>query len=767
MKEDLRQQIRTEQLRQLFAFTPVSIVANVVNSAILTFVLWKQVVHPVLIGWLLAIAILTLLRFVLYRLYPSHGLPEKAKAWEYGFTIAIAMTGFTWGLSGIILFPTGSVVHQVFIAFVLGGMVAGAAASLSALKRAFFAYSLPALLPITVRFFVMGGDIHVAMGAMALLFGLLMVSTALRIHGTMVSSFALRFENRDLIEKLRHEITVRKQAEEELQRGRDALEAKVRERTGDLSIANKGLAQEIEERIAAENALRDSEGKLRAMLESIAGPMSMIDKDLNVIWTNSIATRLFGEDIVGRKCFEAFHHAEKPCTPYPCITLKAFEDEGVHGHDTQVVDKNGQVKYFRCTANVALRDNQGNPTAVLEISEDITERVRAEEERLKIVAQMQHAQKLESLGVLAGGIAHDFNNLLTSVLGNAGLALRDLPPLSPARNKMRQIEIAAQRGADLTRQMLAYSGKGHFVVIPLDLNELVQEMSYLLRTAIPKRTTLKHRFADNLPAIEADAAQIQQIIMNLITNASDAFIDQSGLVTVSTGVTEVDQDYLMDAHLPDELASGLYVYLEVSDTGIGMDKETQKKMFDPFFTTKTTGRGLGLAAVEGIVRGHKGALKVYSEPGCGTTVKVLLPASQRQAEAPTVEPENSEAWHGTGTILVVDDEEGVRAVIEYVLEANGFTVLTACDGREGVEVFREHSDKIAAVLLDMTMPHMDGATAFSEIHHLRPEVPVILMSGYSEQDATGQFAGKGLAGFIQKPYRPADVIRKLQQVLEP
>jgi PAS domain S-box-containing protein len=328
------------------------------------------------------------------------------------------------------------------------------------------------------------------------------------------TSFALRFENQDLIEKLRNEITIREQVEEELQRGRDALEATVQERTADLAIANRELSQEIEERKTAEKALRDSEGKLSAILGSIVEPMSMIDKDLNIIWTNSTATRLFGEDIVGKKCFEVFHRGEKPCEPYPCLTLKAFQDGRVHEHDTQVVDKDGQIQHFHCTANVALRDDQGNPTAVLEISEDITERVRAEEERLTLVAQMQHAQKLESLGVLAGGIAHDFNNLLTSVLGNAALALRDLPPVSPVRDKMHQIEIAAQRGADLTRQMLAYSGKGRLVVIPLDLNKLVEEMSHLLRTAIPTRTTLKHKFAGNLPAIEADAAQIQQVILN-------------------------------------------------------------------------------------------------------------------------------------------------------------------------------------------------------------------------------------------------------------
>jgi CheY-like chemotaxis protein/two-component sensor histidine kinase len=314
--------------------------------------------------------------------------------------------------------------------------------------------------------------------------------------------------------------------------------------------------------------------------------------------------------------------------------------------------------------------------------------------------------------------------------------------------------------------MLAYSGKGSFVLVAVDLNQLVEEMSHLLKTAISKNTSLKHDFAENLPAIEADAAQIQQVIMNLITNASDALGDKSGMVTLSTGVTEVDRAYLADARLSNEVPEGSYVHVEVSDTGAGMDGETQKRIFDPFFTTKVTGRGLGLAAVLGIVRGHEGAIRVQSEAGRGTTFRVLFPASERKAEATVADQESSEAWQGSGTILVVDDEEGVRAVVRSMLEASGFTVMTACDGREGLDLFRKHAADLTAVLLDMTMPHMDGPSAFTEMHRIDPGLPVILMSGYSEQEATSRFAGRGLSGFIQKPFRPADMLMRLRRVLE-
>ena len=394
-------------------------------------------------------------------------------------------------------------------------------------------------------------------------------------------------------------------------------------------------------------------------------------------------------------------------------------------------------------------------------------RKQAEEERARLEAQLQEAQKLESLGILAGGIAHDFNNLLTGVLGNASLALRRLSPGSPARDRVQQIEKAALRAADLTNQLLAYSGKGRFVVTPLDLSNLVEEMTHLLSTTLSKDAVLDHDLARNLPAIEADATQVRQIIMNLITNASEALEDKNGTIMLSTGVMDPGKQLPGDISSNEDLRQGPYVYLDVTDTGVGMDEETKEKMFDPFFTTKFAGRGLGLAAVLGIVRGHDGAIQVDSRRGGGTTIRVLFPATDKLAEEVVSKPESSVEWRGSGSVLVVDDEEGVREVTTLMLQAAGFDVLTANDGREGVEALRKHSEKIVAVLLDMTMPNMDGETAFPEIRRLKSDVPVILMSGYNEHEATSRFAGKGLAGFIQKPYGHMDLIGKLRQVLEP
>jgi len=390
----------------------------------------------------------------------------------------------------------------------------------------------------------------------------------------------------------------------------------------------------------------------------------------------------------------------------------------------------------------------------------------AEEEHRKLEAQIQHAQKLESLGILAGGIAHDFNNLLTGILGNAGLALMDMSPESPGRHSVEQIELAARRAAELPNQMLAYSGKGRFVVEQLDLARLVEEMAHLLQAAISKKVVLRYNIVRNLPAIEADSAQIRQVVMNLITNASDAIGDKSGVVTLSTGVMLADKAYLAQSYLNEDLPEGEYVFVEVADTGCGMDEATRAKIFDPFFTTKFTGRGLGLAAVLGIVRGHRGAIRVYSELGRGTSIKVLLPSCGQTARTSSETREASPSWSGSGTILVIDDEASVRRVATHTLERFGFEVVAAENGRKGIEAFRQLQNECVAVILDLTMPDIDGQQAFAELRRISPDVRVILSSGFSEVDVENRFTGQGLSGFLQKPYHPSELVETVRTVLQ-
>jgi signal transduction histidine kinase/ActR/RegA family two-component response regulator len=381
------------------------------------------------------------------------------------------------------------------------------------------------------------------------------------------------------------------------------------------------------------------------------------------------------------------------------------------------------------------------------------ERKLAEEERERLEGQVRHAQKLESLGVLAGGIAHDFNNLLTGVLGNLELALLQVEEGSPAARSLTAARASAERAAELSRQMLAYSGKGSFVIEAVDLNGLVTEIGSLLEVSVSKNVVLSYDLCRDLPPVVADVTQLHQVILNLVTNASDSVGEEGGVVTLRTGVRNCDRAYLTETYLDDKLPVGDYLFLEVTDTGCGMDAETMQRIFDPFFTTKFTGRGLGLASALGIVRGHSGAIKVESEPNRGTAFTVLLPVGNC-APPRTVEQMREEAAPDDGgTVLLVDDEDAVRDIGRRLLEEAGFEVVGAADGTEAVDYYREHADEVSCVLLDLTMPKMGGEETFRELRKIRGDVRVVLSSGFSEQEAVGRFAEGGITGFVQKPYR--------------
>lgn len=376
---------------------------------------------------------------------------------------------------------------------------------------------------------------------------------------------------------------------------------------------------------------------------------------------------------------------------------------------------------------------------------DVTERKEAEIEREALNRKLQETQKLESLGVLAGGIAHDFNNILTAILGNASIAEMELPSSSPVQESIRHITSASLRAAELCKQMLAYSGRGRFVVQNLSLCQLVQETAQMLQISISKKVELQFRLARNLPPVEADATQLRQVIMNLVINAAEAIGGDSGIITISTGMEQV-------AGPEPELSQGNYVTLEVSDTGSGMSEETKARIFEPFFTTKFTGRGLGLAAVLGIVRGHRGALRVASELGRGTTFKLLFPAASGPLDSSSAIPSIPERSLPVGTVLIVDDEETMRKTVGRMLDRIGLRWVAAVDGVGALDILRQHPSRFTLVLLDFTMPHMDGKQTFAELRKLASDLPVILMSGFDAQEAMEGFSGTAPAGFLQKPF---------------
>ena len=512
-------------------------------------------------------------------------------------------------------------------------------------------------------------------------------------------------------------------------------------------------------------ALRETSQKLNLHFEQTIMAAIEWDLDFRIKRWNPAAQTTFGytqNEALGQHASfivpEAFaHHVNE-------VWQALLNQTGGQKSINENVRKDGHI--ILCEwYNTLLIDELGKATGCVSLALDITERHQAQIERDNIERKMQETQKLESLGVLAGGIAHDFNNLLTGILGNASMANTEIPAASPLHTHLDSIKEASLRAADLCKQMLAYSGRGRFMVQHININQLVEETAQMLKISISKKAILHFHLENDLPPVDADATQIRQVIMNLVINASEAIGENSGVIALTTGVIHLERAYFDNTLLAPALPEGDYVFLEVADSGSGMSAETKARIFDPFFTTKFTGRGLGLAAVLGIVRGHKGAIKVDSEIGRGTTFRLLFPATGGTSESPKSTPNVTERWQGHGTVLVVDDEEPVRSISARMLALSGFEPVLAADGQEAVDVFSADPDRFTLVLLDLTMPHMGGDETFRELQKLRADVPVVLMSGYNQQDVLGNFPGSDLISFLQKPFTLEDLRAVLRSVL--
>ena len=547
----------------------------------------------------------------------------------------------------------------------------------------------------------------------------------------------------------------------------DAQKTKA-ELIAELEVLREKVAEPAGEQ--TRQALRESEERYRIVTEISRDAIEVVNEMGETIFVSPAVEELLGytpEECFNKKFrnwLDVVHPDERDRVTEEFRRVEEL-GETVYYAPMRVRHKDGSWVWVKGVATSYL--SASGERYILEVTQDITEEVEAEQRRHQLEEQTREARRLESLGVLAGGIAHDFNNIMVSVLGYSDLALQKLPPSSPVRPLIEKATKGGERAAELCSQMLAYSGKRQLAVGVIDLNAVVEEMSQLLEVSLTKKTALKYQLEADLPAVEADPTQLPQVVMNLIVNASEAIGEKSGVIAVSTRVMECDSDYWKGVFFSgEEMAEGVYVCLEVSDTGCGMDAETKLRIFDPFFTTKFTGRGLGLATVLGIIRAHKGAIELSSELGKGTTIRLLFPAIQQPAEQMAREVAAPDGWRGAGTILLVDDEEHVLEVGRLMLERAGFEVRTARDGREALEVFRQYQTDIVCVVLDLMMPNMDGEETLRELRRIQDDVKVVFSSGYHEQDMTERLAGVSFAGFLNKPYTEDALVAKLRQATE-
>jgi len=517
---------------------------------------------------------------------------------------------------------------------------------------------------------------------------------------------------------------------------------------------------------ASKDLARGPETPYRALFELMPGSVVLLDAQGFVRDANPFFCRGIGythEELIG---LHVTRFSKEPPEFIERNIRRMLAGEMLE-HVITNVQKDGSTRFYELRESaVALPDGT---TGILAVSNDITDRKRAEDAKLEMERRLLHAQKLESLGMMAGGIAHDFNNLLAAMMGNIELAMLDLAATSPAQQCLKEALAAGRRAAGLTRQMLAYSGRGNFVISEVGLSELVMELAEFLKSSTSKSAQLELRLASGLPTIHADASQLQQVVMNLVTNASEALGDQPGLIRITTRLCECNSTELAESRLAVKPPPGRFVELEVSDTGCGMDEAIQEKLFDPFFTTKFVGRGLGMSVVMGVLQGHNGAILLSSQPGKGSVLRVLFPVSPIAAvsQTPAALHESSITYRAatptfSGTVLIADDETQVRTVFERFLARLGLRVLSAVDGEHAVSLFQQHAGEITFVLLDLTMPKLDGLKTLIEIRRVRPNIKVALTSGYEGGDVAQRYSKNGFDAFIQKPC-DLDTLTKLVQ----
>lgn len=544
-----------------------------------------------------------------------------------------------------------------------------------------------------------------------------------------------------------------KQSEEALRKAHDELELRVAERTAELANANEALQAEIIERSRAEEALRAAAEEWRSTFDSTTDGISIHDSNGNILRANAALGRLLGvypDDMIGKKCYHLFHEKENPIED--CPMAKSVQEKNTV--NTEIFEP-FLNRWLSITCSPLFRDKEA--IGVIHVARDITGRKKLED-------QLRHAQKMEVIGQLAGGIAHDFNNILNAIMGFGSLIEMNMKEDDPNRIHLKEILNAGERAVHLTQGLLAFSRKQVIDPKPLNLNEIIKGVEKFLMRIIGEDIELKTSLSDCGLTVMVDGSQMQQVLMNLATNARDAMPNGGDLIIEAKQVG-LDVEFIK-RHGYGE--AGRYALLTVTDSGIGMDEKTRERIFEPFFTTKELGRGtgLGLAMVYGIIKQHDGFINVYSEPGKGTTFKIYLPLIKSEVEEkvsamPAAYPEG-----GTEIVLVAEDDRAVRKLTKDILERFGYKVIAAEDGEEAIKKFKENKKEIQLLLLDVIMPKKNGKEVYEEIRKINPGIKTIFLSGYTADLIHKKGILEEGLNFMLKPVSPKELLRKVREALD-
>ncbi|MBI2423502.1 MAG: response regulator [Candidatus Hydrogenedentes bacterium] len=526
------------------------------------------------------------------------------------------------------------------------------------------------------------------------------------------------------------------------------------------------LQEEVRERKAAQTILAQRESQLFTIFNQASMAILITNIRGAVLQCNKAACTLlqYDEAELTRESIQSITHPENVARSLEHFRLLHEHGNNVADSEERYIRKDGSEVSMRVRMGLAKPPGESDPLVIV-MMEDLTDEKREEEARRNMEAQMLRAQKLESLGNLAGGFAHDFNNLLVGVMGNADLLLHETPESSDRRRILESIVSSSRRAADLCQNLLAYAGKRFVSMERVDLTSLTRQAVEFTHGTLPEGVTCHLMLEEPLPASHGDPSQIQQVILNLLSNSIDAMQDRTGCIRVATGTRDCDAAFLEGMFFENELEAGRYVYVEVTDSGWGMDAETLSRVFDPFFTTKQFGSGLGLAAVLGIVKSHRSAISMESVPGQGTAIRVYFPAMAASLGLMAPDPREAPVIDARGTVLVVDDESQVRDLAQHILKREGYSVVGAEDGLRGLEYFRAQREAIVAVVLDLSMPGLNGIALAQQIRALDPGVPIILSSGYAEHELRERHATDCVSGLLKKPYRRGQLLAVLDSVL--